>query len=110
MRFIYEAPFAAAKASGLKVLRWRKRIAAATDSEQLLHVIEAYRSLSAAYADTPVAAAHDSPIVADIPDADTVIPIAATGDSFIAAPPLAAALPGPSVARAGAELCAAGYV
>ncbi|OEH75328.1 hypothetical protein cyc_03923 [Cyclospora cayetanensis] len=45
MRFVYEAPFAAAKASSLKTLRWKKRIAAATDAQQLLHVIEAYRIL-----------------------------------------------------------------
>ncbi|KAL8450273.1 hypothetical protein Emag_003296 [Eimeria magna] len=43
--FNYEAPFAAAKASGLRALRLRKRLAAATNPQQLLHVLEAYRHM-----------------------------------------------------------------
>ncbi|KAL8275431.1 hypothetical protein Esti_000643 [Eimeria stiedai] len=43
--FNYEAPFAAAKASGLRALRLRKKLAASTNPQQLLHVLEAYRHM-----------------------------------------------------------------
>ncbi|KAL8443631.1 hypothetical protein Emed_006649 [Eimeria media] len=82
--FNYEAPFAAAKASGLRALRLRKRLAAATNPQQLLHVLEAYRSGQLCAPPSPHAAAGVAAVAAALVIA-AVAAAAAAGASAITA-------------------------